>query len=206
MYGSRIREEERAGISLVRHGIRPRCLDSPLVFYSEIIGVTVERAIVVFAAQDNDAIQLTDRPQRPAYGGAAHLQQLCDTADGWKSFLVVAGLLEQAQTYAECAVGQLPLEYLTRDQGVVLRHRQQAGVGCLSVAHASNLLLVLVTAAEMNAAGALQLFCCFAGCGNGAVGQCGQSVEADGALAKAVAAAVQGGPHPAGAVRERLIV
>ena len=190
----------------MRHGIRRRCLDCPLVFYSEIIGVTVERAVAIFAAQDNDAMQLTDRTQRSAHGGATHLQQFCDTADGGKCLLVVAGLLEQAQTYAERAVGQLPLEYLTRDQGVVLRHRQQAGVGCLSVAHASNLLLVLVAAAEINAAGAFQLFCCFAGGGNGAVGQCGQSVEADGALTKAVAAAVQGGSHPTGAVRERLIV
>jgi len=190
MYGSRIREEERARIPLIRHGIRPRCLDCPLVFYSEIIGVTVERAIAVFAAQDNDAMQLTDRPQRSAHGGAAHCQELCDTADGRERLLVVAGLLEQAQAYAERAVGQLPLEYLTRDQGVVLRHRQQAGVGGLSIAHAPDLLLVLVAAAEINAAGALQLFCCFAGGGNGAVGQCGQCVEADGALAKAVATAV----------------
>jgi len=155
MYGSRIRGEERTGIPLERHGIRHRCPDCPLVFYSEIIGVAVKRAVVVFAAQDNDAMQLTDRTQRSAHSGAAHGQKLCDTADGRKRLLVVAGLLEQAQTYAERTMRQLPLKYLTRDQGVVLRHRQQAVIGSLSIAHTPDLLLVLVAAAEINAAGAL---------------------------------------------------
>ena len=190
----------------MRHRIRHRCLDYPLVFYSEVIGIAVKRAVAVFAAQDNDALQLADRAQRSAHGGATHLQQFCDTADGRDHLLVVTRLLEQAQAYAEGTVGQLPLEYLVRDQGIVLRHRKQAGVGCLSIPHAPNLLLVLVAAAEINTAGALQFFRRFAGGGNGAAGQLGQSVETDGALAKVVAAAVQGGSHPAGAVRERLIV
>ena len=206
MYRGRMRAEERTGIPLVRHRIRHRCLDYPLVFYSEVIGIAVKRAVAVFAAQDNDALQLADRAQRSAHGGATHLQQFCDTADGRERLLVVTRLLEQAQTYAEGSVGQLPLEYLARDQGIVLRHRKQAGVGGLSITHASDLLLVLVAAAEINAAGALQFFRRFAGGGNGAAGQLGQSVETDGALAKVVAAAVQGGSHPAGAVRERLIV
>lgn len=50
MYGSRIREEEGTGIPLVRHGIRHRCLNCPLVFYSEIIGVAVKRAVAVAEA------------------------------------------------------------------------------------------------------------------------------------------------------------
>jgi len=206
LYGSRIREEERTSIPLVRHGILNRCLYGPLVFYSEIIGVAVKCAVAVFAAQDNNAMELTDCTQCSAHSGAAHCQKLCDAADRRKRLVIVAGLLEQAQADAERTMRQLPLKYLTRDQGVVLRHRQQAGVGSLSIAHTPDLLLVLVAAAEINAAGALQLLCCFANGRNGAVGQRGQSIQTDGALAKAVAAAVQGCSHPAGAVRERLIV
>lgn len=151
-------------------------------------------------------MELTDRTQCSAHSGAAHCQKLCDAADGRERLVVVAGLLEQAQADAERTMRQLPLKYLTRDQGVVLRHRQQAGVGSLSIAHTPDLLLVLVASAEINAAGALQLLCCFADGGNGAVGQRGQSIQTDGALTKAVAAAVQGCSHPAGAVREHLIV
>ncbi len=155
LHGSRIREEERTGISLVRHRILNRCLYGPLVFYSEIIGVAVKCAVAVFAAQDNNAMELTDCTQCSAHSGASHGQKLCNTANGRKRLLVVASLLEQAQADAECTVRQLPLKYLTRDQGVVLRHRQQAGVGSLSIAHTPDLLLVLVAAAEINAAGAL---------------------------------------------------
>lgn len=92
-------------------------------------------------------------------------------------------------------MSQAPAEYLAGDEGVVRCHWRKTGVSRLSIANAPDLLLIPVAAAKANAAGALQFINCFANGGNGAARQGRQSLKTDRALAKTIAAAVQGGSY-----------